>query len=161
MSCLQGCALLPQEIGPSVSALELKIHRLKNEIEELTYKRMQNAEYGHYELANALLRMDKDAFERFHFEYVDFAKPSPYNAPVVANKDLAEGKINVLTGGLSLFGDPTKRDRLLKKHNIHIVYLTGCDGGAQAYDFIMAYNEPVKKYVKGKFGKSVEELYNE
>lgn len=94
---------------------------------------------------------------RLRLHLLDFSKPCPYDAGVMATADVALGDVNILTGGLNLYSARARR-YLSENYGVQVMAIASCTDGDELFKVMDAYNAVSKKAIAAMAGKTYTDV---
>jgi len=152
-----GCGGGSAELKAKAAALEGENQQLRDEVSDLKRelqrirdKQAEQKKEGMVICMRILFELAPKWKQRLRLDLLDFSAKD-MNAGVMAEADLAEGHVNILTGGVTrIWGD--RADVLREKHGIWVMHIAGPDDGRAVFRLIQGYNAVSRAAIRKKHG---------
>jgi len=132
-----------QELRDKVTDLERQLQRIRDDQAEAKAE-------GLVTCMRILFELSPQWKQRLRLDLLDFTVKD-MNVRVMAEADVAEGHLNVLTGGVTrIWGE--RADMLRQKHDIWVMHMAGPDDGRAVFRLIQGYNAVSKAAIRKKYG---------
>lgn len=155
-----GCGAETTPLKTRIASLEKTNQALRDQIGDLEFKLQVRKDKdkgrekeGLVTCMRILLGLSREWKQRLNLQTLDFAAGGDMGTGLMAEEDVAEGRINYLTGGVTgIWG--TRAKDLREKYDIWVKHLAGQNDGDAIFRLIKAYNAVSKGAIRDKYGQA-------
>ena len=159
LAAVGGCGTGSPQLTARIATLEGtnlelrdKVNALERELKKIRDDQAEQKTEGMVTCMRILFELAPKWKQRLRLDLLDFSAKD-MNVGVMAEADVAEGHINILTGGVTrIWGN--RADVLREEHGIWVMHIAGPDDGRAVFRLIQGYNAISKAAIRKKHGKN-------